>query len=244
LSSGLRINSAADDAAGLAIANRFRMDNAGLAVGIRAANDAISRLQIEDGAINNISLLLDRAVTLGAQAASSTFLGSRTTLDTEFQSVLSEITRQATAAGLETGSANLNARSIFVGNTQIATGNNVTYISFALTTAVDAQGLGISTQNITSQTNAVAAIAALQNAVASLGTAQGRLGSAMNRLTYAVSSAQTMTVAVAASESRIRDANVAEEAASLTRYNILNQSGLAALAQANQTSASVLSLLR
>jgi hypothetical protein len=119
LTSGLRINTAADDAAGMAIANRHKLDYSGLQTGIRSANDAISKLQIEDGAMNNISLLLDRAVTLGAQAASSTFLGSRTTLDTEFQSVLSEITRQATAAGLETGSVNLNARSIFVGNTQI-----------------------------------------------------------------------------------------------------------------------------
>jgi flagellin len=244
LTSGLRINSAADDAAGLAVANRFRMDNAGLAVGIRAANDGISRLQIEDGAISNISSLLDRALTLAAQAASSTFLGSRTTLDTEFQSVLAEITRTATAAGLETGSTNLNARSIFVGNTQIATGNNVTYISFALTSAVDSQGLGISTQNVTSQANGIAAVSALQTAVATLGTAQGRVGSAMNRLQYAVSQAQTMTVAVAASESRIRDANLAEEAANLTKYNILNQSGLASLAQANQTSSSVLMLLR
>jgi flagellin len=244
LSSGLRINTAADDAAGLAVANRFRMDNAGLAVGIRAANDGISRLQIEDGTISNISSLLDRAVTLAAQSASSTFLGSRSTLDTEFQSVLSEITRSATAAGLETGSVNLNARSIFVGNTQIATGNNVTYISFALTTAVDAQGLGISTQNITNQANGAAAIAALQTAVSTLGTAQGRVGSAMNRLQYAVSQAQTMSAAVSASESRIRDANLAEEAANLAKFNILNQSGLAALAQANQTNASVLMLLR
>ena len=81
LSSGLRINSAADDAAGLAIANRHRLDNTGLKVGIRSANDAISKLQIEDGALNNISSLLDRALTLAAQSASDTFTGSRTTLD-------------------------------------------------------------------------------------------------------------------------------------------------------------------
>jgi len=244
LTSGLRINSSADDAAGLAVANRYRMDNAGLQVGIRSANDGISRLQIEDGAMSNISSLLDRAVTLASQAASDTFLGSRTTLDTEFQSVLSEITRTATAAGLQTSSANLNGRSVFVGNTQIASGASVTYVSFALTTAVDAQGLGISTQSITNQANADAAITALQTAVGSLGTVQGRVGAAMNRLQFAISQAQSMSVAVASSESRIRDANVAEEAASLTKYNILNQSGLAALAQANQASQSVLSLLR
>jgi len=190
LSSGLRINSAGDDAAGLAVANRFRMDNAGLQVGIRNANDAISRLQIEDGTANNISSLLDRALTLASQAASTTFLGSRTTLDTEFQSVLSEITREATSAGLETSNTNLNSRSVFVGNTSIQTSNAVTYVSFALSNAIDSQGLGISTQNITSQANAVAAVAALQTAVGTLGTVQGKIGSAMNRLERAISQAQ------------------------------------------------------
>ena len=149
LTSGLRINSSADDAAGLAVANRFRMDNAGLQTGIRSANDGISRLQIEDGAMSNISSLLDRALTLASQAASSTFLGSRTPLDTEFQSVLSEITRNAAAAGLQTSSTDLNTRSVFVGNTQTNTAASVSYVSYTLTTAVDAQGLGISTQNIT-----------------------------------------------------------------------------------------------
>ena len=244
LTSGLRINSAADDAAGLAVANRHKLDNTGLTIGIRSANDAISKLQIEDGAMNNISSLLDRALTLASQAASDTFTGSRTTLDSEFQSVLSEITRNAMAAGIETGNTNLNARSVFVGNTQTSTSATVTYVSFALTTAVDAEGLGISSQNITSQANAATAISALQTAIGTLGTVQGRAGAAMNRLSFAISQAQTMSVSVRASESRIRDANIAEEAASLTKYNILTQSGLAALSQANQSSQSVLQLLR
>jgi len=244
LSSGLRINSAADDAAGLATANRFRMDNAGLQVGIRNANDAISNLQIEDGSANNISTLLDRALTLASQSASGTFLGNRTTLDNEFQSVLAEISRTAQAAGLDTGNTNLNSRSVFVGSSSINTATAVTYVSFTLTTAVDSQGLGINTQNITSQTTAAAAVSAVQAAVATLGNVQGAIGAAMNRLQYAVSQAQTLSVGVAASESRIRDADMAQEAANLTKYNILNQSGLAALAQANQESASVLSLLK
>ena len=139
----------------------------------------------------------------------------------------------------------MNTRSVFVGsNTSISTANSVTYVSFALSNAIDSQGLGISTQNITNQANAVAAVAALQTAVGTLGTVQGEIGSAMNRLQYAIAQAQSMSVAVAASESRIRDANIAEEAANLTKFNILNQSGLAALAQANQSSSSVLSLLR
>lgn len=244
LTSGLRINSSADDAAGLAVANRHRLDANGLGQGIRAANDAISRLQIEDGAANNISQLLDRALTLAGQAASDTFLGSRTTLDEEFTSVLNEITRIATSSGLETGNANLTARSVFVGNSQISTAASVTFISFALTTAVDSQGLGISSQNITSQANAVAAVTAIQTAITTLGTVQGRIGAAMNRLQFAGAQSETMRTNIVASESRIRDANMAEEAANQTRYSILTQSGLAALAQANSSSAAVLSLLR
>ncbi len=244
LSSGLRINSSADDAAGLAVANRHRLDYTGLTVGIRSANDAISKLQIEDGAMENITSLLDRALTLASQAASDTFTGSRATLDTEFQTVLEEINRNAQAAGLETGSVNLNGRSVFVGNTSTNTSAAVTYVSFAVTTAVDAEGLGISTQNITTQDNAAVAIASIQSAVDVLGTAQGRVGAAMNRLNFAIAQAQTMSVAVAASESRIRDANIASEAASLTKYNILTQSGLAAMSQANQSNQAVLSLLR
>ncbi len=244
LTSGLRINSAADDAAGLAVANRHKLDNTGLTIGIRSANDAVSKLQIEDGAVSNIASLLDRALTLASQASSDTFTGSRATLDSEFQSVLSEITRNAQAAGIETSNANLNARSVFVGNTQTSTSASVTYVSFALTTAVDAQGLGISTQNITNQANANTAVTSIQTAIGTLGTVQGRIGAAMNRLTFAISQAQTMSVSVRASESRIRDANIAEEAASLTKFNILTQSGLAALSQANQSSQSVLQLLR
>ena len=245
LTSGLRINSSADDAAGLAVANRFRMDNAGLQTGIRSANDATSRLQIEDGAMDNISNLLDRALTLATQAASDTFLGNRTTLDNEFQSVLSEITRSATSVALNTGGASLSTRSVFVGNTQInSTDPSVTYVSFNVSNAVDSQGLGISTQNITTQAAAATTITKLQDAVGTLGKAQGTIGAAMNRLQFVSSLAQTMSVAVQASESRIRDANVAEEAANLTKFNILSQSGLAALAQANQSSSSVLSLLR
>jgi flagellin len=244
LTSGLRINTSADDAAGLAVANRDLLDNTGLTVGIQAANDAISQLQIKDGAMSNVAALLNRAMTLATQAASSTFSGSRTTLDNEFQSVLSEITRNAGAAGLQTGSADLSSRSVFVGSTQTNTAANVSYVSFTLTNAVDAQGLGVSTQNVTSQAGAAAAITALQAAIGNLGTVQGTTGSAMNRLQFAINEAQTMSTSVQAAKSRIMDADMAAEASNLTKFNILTQSGMAALAQANQSSASVLKLLQ
>ena len=244
LSSGLRINTSADDAAGIAIANRDLLDNTGLTVGIQASNDAISQLQIKDGAASNVTALLNRALTLATQAASTTFSGSRTTLDNEFQSVLSEITRNASAAGLQTGSTDLSSRSVFVGNTTINTSASVSYVSWTLTTAVDAQGLGVSTQNITSQTNAAAAITAIQSAISTLGTVQGAVGSAMNRLQFAINEAQTMSTSVQAARSRLMDADMAQEATNMTKFNILQQSGMAALAQANTSNASVLNLLR
>src|SRR3978361_1900376 len=100
VTSGLRIVSSGDDAAGLAIANGYRSDQAVLSQGVRNANDGLSQLQIVDGGINNISQLLDRARTLATQSASGAFTGDRSVLNSEFQSVVGEINRQAQSIGL------------------------------------------------------------------------------------------------------------------------------------------------
>jgi len=115
LTSGLRINSSADDAAGLAVANKFRSDISVLQQGIRNGADGLSTLQTIDGGLNNISLLIDRARTLATQSASGTFQGDRDTLNTEFSSVLGEIDRQAQAIGLDPGGAFNKALSVFIG---------------------------------------------------------------------------------------------------------------------------------
>src|SRR4030081_3048934 len=115
VTSGLRILSSGDDAAGLAIANGFRSDQAVLTQGIRNVNDGLSQLQIIDGGINNISKLLDRARTLATQSASGRFPGSRAVLSSEFASVVSEIDRQAQAIGLNSGGDFAKSLSVFVG---------------------------------------------------------------------------------------------------------------------------------
>jgi len=235
LSSGLRINQSGDDAAGLAIANSFRSDIAVLNVGVRNANDGMSRLQIVDGAMNNISQLLDRASTLASQSASDLFTGNRSTLNDEFASVVGEIGREAGLAGLTSG--NLNA-AVYISNDGT---NGMVSVSIGQVTTTT---LGIGTLSITSAGSAQTAIQALSAAVTTLGTVQGQVGAAQNKLQFAISIAQSQIVNKTAAESRIRDANIAEESANLTRYNILTQSGLAALAQANQATQSVLSLLR
>jgi flagellin len=246
LTSGLRINTAADDAAGMAIANRHKLDYSGLQTGIRSANDAISKLQIEDGAMTNIASLLDRALTLSAQAASDTFLGDRDILQTELDAVLAEIDRTAKAGGVDASGGATADRKVFVGNTQILDDDDtVTYVTIeALADPVDASGLGVAGLDISDQSGAADAVGTIQAAITTLGVAQGQIGAGMTRLQFAISQAETLSVNVAAAESRLRDANMAEEASNLTKYNILSQSGIAALAQANNAPAAVLHLLQ
>jgi flagellin len=220
LSSGLRINMSGDDAAGLAVANTYRSQQAVLTQGVRNANDGLSTLQIKDGALNNISTLVDRLATLATQSASSSSQVDRAVIDAEFQDVLAEIDREASVAGMTA----VEGFSVFIS----ADGANGTVggsIAAADTTALGLTGLSADTA-----ANAAAAVTALATAVGTLGTTQSSVGTLENRLQYA--------------ESRIRDANIAEESANLARYSILTQSGIAALAQANSQSGSVLSLLR
>jgi flagellin len=243
LISGSRINSSADEAAGLVRANRYRLDNTTQTVGVRNANDAGSQLQVEDGALNNISSLMGRATTLAAQAASDTFTGDRAILNEEFQSVMAESSRTASAAGLETGGANLDVRKVFVGNTQTNTSDSVSYFAIAANDSVDTQGLGLDTQDILSQDGAAAAISKLQDASGTLGTFQARTGSAMNRLSYAASQSQRVSASLQASESRIRDADIAEAIAELTKNRILPDSGIATLSYGELSSESVLKVV-
>jgi flagellin len=147
VTSGLRIISSGDDAAGLAIANSFRSDRAVLTQGVRNLNDGLSTLQTIDGGISNISLLLDRARSLAAQSASGTFTGDRNLLNSEFQSVIGEIDRQSQAIGLNVGGTFAKQLSVFVGGgrgvtsaEQIANGS----ISVDLSAStVDARSLGL-----------------------------------------------------------------------------------------------------
>ncbi len=147
VTSGLRIISSGDDAAGLAIANGFRSDRAVLTQGIRNANDGLSNLQTIDGGINNISQLLDRARTLAAQSASGSFTGDRTVLNSEFTSVLDEIDRQAQAIGLNTGGTFASTVAVFIGggrgSTSAAQITNGTASVDLSTSTVDTQSLGL-----------------------------------------------------------------------------------------------------
>jgi flagellin len=247
VSSGFRINYSGDDAAGLAVANGYRSKVAILNQGVRNANDALSDLQVKDGALDNVSKLLDRMATLATQAASSTSTStSRATLNAEFKDIISEISREIGVASMGTASTSF---SVFVSAestaSQGAVSGTVAQVAVGSgTSSSTVKYLDIDGSDINTASAATSAVAKVTAAINSLGEAQGQVGQLQNRVSYAISLAQTQIVNTKAAESRIRDANIAEESANLTRFSILNQSGIAALAQANQQTGAVLSLLR
>src|SRR5215472_1058773 len=148
VTSGLRIVQSGDDAAGLAIANGYRSDVAVLTQGVQNANDGLSQLQIMDGGISNISQLLDRARTLATQSASGTFAGGasgRSVLNAEYQSVLSEIDRQAQSIGLNSGGTYARKLSVFIGGGQ---GTNSAAVINNGTVSVDLSNSTVDTQSL------------------------------------------------------------------------------------------------
>ena len=251
LTSGYRINSSADDAAGLAIANGLRSERTELSQGIQNANNAVSQLQIIDGGLGNISQILDRLKTLAVQGASSTFTGSTATLANEMVKDVAEINRQAGNIGLGNGSTqNAATLSIYIGG---GLGNNNAQIGSATESVdlssgkVDAAALGISgltAGGLTNAANFQSAIGSIAAAVGSLGTVQGTVGAGINQLNFAVGLAQSQVTNYAADESGIRDADMATEASNLSKSQVLVQSSIAAMAQANQIPQAVLKLLQ
>ncbi|HZT40126.1 MAG TPA: flagellin [Bryobacteraceae bacterium] len=150
LTSGYRINSSGDDAAGLSIANQFRSDVSELQQGVRNANDGVSQLQIIDGGLANISQMLDRMKTLATQSASSTFTGDRNTLDAEYQQLISEITRQAADIGLNAGGNFQKTLSVYIGGARTSTLSGSATVSIDLSgNSVDAAGLGLAGTTVT-----------------------------------------------------------------------------------------------
>jgi flagellin len=266
LTSGYRINSAGDDAAGLAVANELQANVTELQQGVINAANGTSTLQIIDGGLSNISNLLDRLQTLATESASGTFEGSRVTLNNEFQSVLTEITRQAGNVGLATGGTtsstgtigssqyNTTPLAVFIGggDTGTATDDQVTIDLTpggtggvpAAVTGVDAAGLGLTGSDISSASDATTALGLVQTAISDLGSVQGAVGAGENLLNYATSLANSQITNLTASEASIKDANIAADASNLAQEQTLQQSSIAALAQANSMPEAVLKLLQ
>ncbi len=248
LSSGKRINSGADDAAGLQIADSLRANTFALNQAVRNANDGIGVSQIADGALQEITNLLTRSVTLAEEAATETVDDTgRASLNSEFTLIQSEIARIA-------GQTNFNGQKLFTPGEGIdgslvvfvgdITGSSSISVTISPITATDVGGADLTSVNLLTSQSAAGALSEIKDALQGVSNMRGEIGAGMNRLQSAVSVLQTQAQNTQAAESSIRDANIAEEVANLTKYQILAQSGIAALAQANSSSQSVLSLLR
>src|SRR5580692_11264719 len=148
LSSGYKINSSADDPAGLAVANQYAGEITQLTAGVQNASDGVSTLQIADGGLNNISQILGRLQTLAAEAASGTFQGSRTTVNNEYQGLLAEVDRQAANIGLNTGGVNNTNLTVYTGGGSSQANSQVTVNLSGANNAVDSAALGIANTSV------------------------------------------------------------------------------------------------
>jgi flagellin len=256
LSSGLRIVRAKDDAAGLAIADSLRADTRIASVAIRNANDGVSLISIADGALSQVGNVLSRMAELAEQSANGVLSTTqRSALNSEFTALGSEIQRIAITTAfnglnLLSGGGTVQLQVGFNSNTnsQISfNGVQGTLSSLNLGTANGGASLIYSLNDTTTaagQAAALSALDAVKAAIGSLTSTRGTLGAAESRLAVAINSLQVSRENFTAAESQIRDVDVAEESANLTRLNILQQAGAAVLAQANQQPALALSLLR
>ncbi len=242
LSSGLRINSAKDDAAGQAIANRMTAQIKGMAQAQRNANDGVSLVQTMEGGLGRINDNLQRIRELAVQAASDTNTADdRTSIATEIGERVAEIDRIA-------GSTKFNGTSLLsaAGTTlNIQVGGNTTAQDTITvdTVAGTAAGLGLSATTVDNPTNAKATIDLVDTALNNLDTARSTLGAKLNRFDSVISNLQTSETNLSAARSRIEDADYAVEVANMTKSQILQQAGTSVLAQANQSTQSVLKLL-
>lgn len=244
LSSGLRINSAKDDAAGLSIATRMDAQVRGSNVAIRNANDAISFAQTADGALGNVTDALQRMRELAVQSANATNnAGDRTNLNAEFAQLQSEITRitgntKFNGNTVLTGTANTFQVGADTSDTIAVTGTDLT--AAAAKTAISAGA----TIDVTTAAKATSAITAIDAALDEVNTERATFGAVQNRFTSVVSNLQNKVENTSAAKSRIMDADFAAETANLTRGQILQQAGTAMLAQANSMPNGVLALLK
>ncbi len=232
LSSGLRINSADDDAAGLAVRELMRAEVAGLSQGVRNANDAISMLQTFDGAAQVIDEKLIRMKELALQASTGTYSSAqRTLMQSEFEEMRNEIDRIANATKFN-DIYGLNASATI--KIHFGTGNSSAEDYYHITQQdVTASTLGLSSLSIATQASAQAALTAINTAIGTKDTARAHFGAMVNRLENTIANLEIQRENIQSAESQISDVDVAWEMAELTRNQVMARAGVAMLVQAN-----------
>jgi flagellin len=243
LSSGFRINRAADDAAGLSISEGLRSQIGGLKVAVRNAQDGVNVVQTADGALNESTAILQRMRDLAVQASNdgSQDTSAQTAADTEFQQLNLELTRISDTTSFN-GKALLDGS--YAGTFQVGAKNQAgDQITVTLATAMDAAGLGTSAGDLKTTGGANTAIDLVDTAIATVNSTRATLGAYQNRFEHTVNNLNVAVENLSASESQIRDTDMAQEMSALSRAQILQQAGTSMLAQANSSQQSVLKLL-
>jgi len=240
LSSGYRINKAADDAAGLSISEKMRSQISGLNQAQRNAQDGISLVQTAEGALNETHSILQRMRELAVQSANATNTTSdRQSIQLEVTALTSEINRIANTTEFNTQSL---LKGTFTGKNLQVGANAGQTISISIAT-MNAGGLTVSGLQVTSVATASAAIGKIDTAIGKVSDARAGMGAIQNRLQHTIANLGTASENLTAAESRIRDVDMASEMSKFTKSQILSQAGVAMLAQANQAPQSVLKLL-
>jgi len=245
LSSGFRINRAGDDAAGLAISENLRGQLRGLKMAKRNAEDGVSMIQVAEGGLQETSNILIRLRELAVQAASDT-IGpvERQLVDVEFQQLLDEVDRIADSTEFN-GTPLLSGTGAIL-DFQVGTRNdpNIDRLSFDASKAdANSAALGINLTSVSDKASAQNSLAAIDEGIVAVSAMRADFGAMQNRLLSTINNLAISLENMAAANSRIRDVDVAEETANLTKQNILLQAGTSVLAQANQTARSSLALL-
>ena len=242
LSSGLRINRAADDSAGLAISQRLRSQVDGLKMASQNAEQAKNMVQTAEGFLNEIHNMLGRMRVLAVQAASDTVeVTNRQSLHGEFALLRDEIDRISSAAEYNN---NKLLDGSFAGQFQVGANSTVdNSISFTIN-AVSSTILGIDTSSIETLADSLTALGELTTAIDTVSTTRSDLGTIQNRLAYTVASVDNAAENLASSESAIRDLDISDEITNFTKSQILVQAGISMLAQANAVPQNVLALFR
>jgi flagellin len=248
LSSGSRINSGADDAAGLSVADGLAANEAALTQSAQNAQNGVGLLQTADGALSQVTNLLDRAVTLATEASNGGLTAAQSTAaDTEFQSIVTEI-------GNIGSSTNFNSTAVFSAtatNFVVSDGTAGGTTTIAATTGAlsksnvgSGTGVDLSAQVLTSATAATTALGKITTAIADVASQRGALGASINQLNAAANVASSEEVNLSSAESAIRSTNYGQATSDLAKYQVLSQTGISALAQANSVQQEILKLLQ
>ena len=241
LSSGYKINRAADDAAGLSISEKMRSQIRGLNKASDNAQDGISLIQVAEGALNETHSILQRMNELATQAANDT----NTSVDR--QSIKDEITQLNEELDRISTTTQFNKKNLldssFSGKLQVGALQGQT-MDLKIKTAVSAKGLGVSAIKVSTNADAGAAMKSIQDAIESVSKQRSQLGAIQNRLEHTINNLDTNAENTQAAESRIRDTDMADEMVQYSKNNILSQAGQSMLTQANQQTQGVLSLLQ